>query len=197
MILMIDNYDSFTYNLVHYLAELGRDVRVARNDTVRLAEVDALAPSAIVISPGPGSPDSAGISLDLVKHCAGRIPILGVCLGHQAIGQAFGGRVIRAARPMHGKTCAVGHDGKSIFRGLPSPFTATRYHSLIVDAGSLPPCLEVSARSPEGEIMALRHRRHPVEGVQFHPESILTEWGRELLANFLGLETGRRGGFRN
>lgn len=185
---MIDNYDSFTYNLVHYLAELGREVRVARNDTVRLAEVDALAPSAIVISPGPGSPDSAGVSLDLVKHCAGRIPILGVCLGHQAIGQAYGGRVIRAERPMHGKTCLIEHDGKSIFRGLPSPFTATRYHSLIVDAGSLPPCLEVSARSPEGEIMALRHRRYPVEGVQFHPESILTTEGKNLLRNFLKLK---------
>ncbi|ACA59701.1 anthranilate synthase component II [Candidatus Desulforudis audaxviator] len=197
MILMIDNYDSFTYNLVHYLAELGQEVRVARNDTIGLADVNAMAPSAIVISPGPGSPDSAGISLELVKHCAGRIPILGVCLGHQAIGQAFGGRVIRAARPMHGKTSPVEHDGKSIFRGLPSPFTATRYHSLIVDGETLPPCLEVSARSPEGEIMALRHRRYPVEGVQFHPESILTEWGRELLANFLGLETGRGGGPRN
>jgi len=197
VILMIDNYDSFTYNLVHYLAELGQEVRVARNDTIGLADVNAMAPSAIVISPGPGSPDSAGISLELVKHCAGRIPILGVCLGHQAIGQAFGGRVIRAARPMHGKTSPVEHDGKSIFRGLPSPFTATRYHSLIVDGETLPPCLEVSARSPEGEIMALRHRRYPVEGVQFHPESILTEWGRELLANFLGLETGRGGGPRN
>lgn len=194
---MIDNYDSFTYNLVHYLAELGEEVRVVRNDMIGLADVNVMEPSAIVISPGPGSPNSAGISLELVRHYAARIPILGVCLGHQAIGQAFGGRVTRAAHLMHGKTCPVEHDGKTIFRGLPSPFTATRYHSLIVDGEKLPSCLEVSARSPEGEIMALRHRRYPVEGVQFHPESILTEWGRELLSNFLGLGTGRRGGLRN
>jgi anthranilate synthase/aminodeoxychorismate synthase-like glutamine amidotransferase len=193
MILMIDNYDSFTYNLVHYLEELGEEVRVVRNDRLNIQEAEALQPAAVVISPGPGTPETAGISLALVTQLAGRIPILGVCLGHQAIGRAFGGRVIRAGALMHGKTCVVEHDGRTIFRGLPSPFRATRYHSLVVDRSSLPPCLEVSAQSPDGEIMGLRHRRYPVEGVQFHPESILTEWGRELLRNFLDLGAGRRG----
>ncbi len=190
---MIDNYDSFTYNLVHYLEELGEEVRVVRNDRLNIQEAEALQPAAVVISPGPGTPETAGISLALVTQLAGRIPILGVCLGHQAIGRAFGGRVIRAGALMHGKTCVVEHDGRTIFRGLPSPFRATRYHSLVVDRSSLPPCLEVSAQSPDGEIMGLRHRRYPVEGVQFHPESILTEWGRELLRNFLDLGAGRRG----
>lgn len=193
MILMIDNYDSFTYNLVHYLEELGAEVRVIRNDQIEIAEIQALDPSAIVISPGPGTPDNAGISLELVNQLAGRIPILGVCLGHQTIGQAFGGRIIRASSLMHGKTSRVEHDGKTIFQGLPSPFVATRYHSLVVDGETMPDCLEVSARSTDGEIMALRHREYAVEGVQFHPESILTEWGRELLGNFLGRYTGRKG----
>jgi anthranilate synthase component 2 len=168
-------------------------VRVVRNDRLNIQEAEALQPAAVVISPGPGTPETAGISLALVTQLAGRIPILGVCLGHQAIGRAFGGRVIRAGALMHGKTCVVEHDGRTIFRGLPSPFRATRYHSLVVDRSSLPPCLEVSAQSPDGEIMGLRHRRYPVEGVQFHPESILTEWGRELLRNFLDLGAGRRG----
>jgi para-aminobenzoate synthetase component 2 len=193
---MIDNYDSFTFNLVHYLEELGEVVRVVRNDRIGVSGVQALQPAAIVISPGPGVPEKAGVSLSLIHHFAGRIPILGVCLGHQAIGQAFGGRVVRASALMHGKTSLIEHDGKTIFRDLPSLFTATRYHSLVVDSQSLPSCLEVSARSPDGEIMALRHRQHPVEGVQFHPESILTEWGRELLKNFLGsrVRTGIRRG---
>lgn len=191
---MIDNYDSFTYNLVHYLADLGCEVRVIRNDRIDVSGVEALQPEGIVISPGPGTPDTAGVSLALIKHFAPRKPILGVCLGHQAIARAFGGRVIRAATLMHGKTSPIEHDGRTIFAGLPSPFTATRYHSLIVDRETVPDCLEVSARTPEGEIMALRHRRYPVEGVQFHPESILTEWGRELLTNFLALcRAGRRG----
>ncbi|MBE0467542.1 MAG: aminodeoxychorismate/anthranilate synthase component II, partial [Candidatus Desulforudis sp.] len=164
-----------------------------RNDRISVSDVETLRPGALVISPGPGTPDKAGISLALVDRFADRLPILGVCLGHQAIGQAFGGRVVPAVTLMHGKTCPIQHDGKTIFRGLPSPFTATRYHSLVVDGRSLPACLEISARAPDGEIMGLRHRRYPVEGVQFHPESILTEWGRELLSNFLGLRAGRKG----
>ena len=193
MILMVDNYDSFTFNLVHYLEELGQTVRVLRNDRLTLADVAAMAPAAVVISPGPGTPEAAGISLDLIKRFAGRIPILGVCLGHQAIGRAFGGRVVRAPTLMHGKTCAIRHDGKTIFQNLPSPFTATRYHSLVIDGAGLPDCLEISARAPDGTIMGLRHRRYLVEGVQFHPESILTEWGHALLRNFIGLCAGRRG----
>jgi anthranilate synthase/aminodeoxychorismate synthase-like glutamine amidotransferase len=187
MVLMIDNYDSFTYNLVQYLGELGQEVLVYRNDKITLDQIAALKPSHVILSPGPCTPNEAGICLDLIRHFAGRIPILGVCLGHQAIGQAFGGRVVRAPRLMHGKTSAIHHDGRTIFAGIPSPFTATRYHSLIVEKDSLPDCLEITAWTDMGEIMGLRHRELPVEGVQFHPESILTEYGHDLLANFLRL----------
>jgi anthranilate synthase/aminodeoxychorismate synthase-like glutamine amidotransferase len=187
MVLMIDNYDSFTYNLVQYLGELGQEVLVYRNDRITLEEIAALNPSHVILSPGPCTPNEAGICLDLIRHFAGRIPILGVCLGHQAIGQAFGGRVVRAPRLMHGKTSAIHHDGRTIFAGIPSPFTATRYHSLIVERETLPDCLEITAWTDMGEIMGLRHRELPVEGVQFHPESILTEHGHDLLANFLRL----------
>ncbi|MGO0122421.1 anthranilate synthase component II [Desulfothermobacter acidiphilus] len=186
-VLLIDNYDSFTYNLVQYLIELGAEVEVYRNDALAVEDVEAKRPTHLVLSPGPCTPDQAGISLDLVRRGAGRFPILGVCLGHQTIGQAFGGRVVRAPRLMHGKTSPILHDGKTIFRGLPSPFIATRYHSLVIDPGSLPSELEVSAWTEEGEIMGLRHRCYPVEGVQFHPESILTQYGKELLSNFLAL----------
>jgi anthranilate synthase component 2/para-aminobenzoate synthetase component 2 len=182
---MIDNYDSFVYNLVQYLQELGQEVRVFRNDRVTLEEMESLSPSHIVISPGPCTPAEAGISLAAIKHFAGRIPILGVCLGHQAIGQAFGGRVVRAGRPMHGKTSLVYHDGTGIYRGLPNPFAAARYHSLLVERETLPDCLAITAQTGQGEIMGLRHREYPVEGVQFHPESILTMVGKKLLANFL------------
>ncbi len=182
---MIDNYDSFTYNLVDYLRGLGAEVVVRRNDSLGLAEIEELAPSRIVLSPGPGSPATAGVCLDLVRSLAGRVPILGVCLGHQAIGEAFGGRVVRAPAPAHGKTSLISHDGRTVFRGLPNPFTATRYHSLVVAEESLPACLEISARAPDGLIMGLRHREFAVEGVQFHPESILTEDGKRLLENFL------------
>lgn len=187
LVLMIDNYDSFTYNLVQYLSEIGAEVQVYRNDAVTLEAIARLNPSHIVLSPGPCTPNEAGICLDLIARFAGEIPILGVCLGHQAIAQAFGGRVVRAARLMHGKTSPIHHDGRTIFRGIPSPFTATRYHSLIVAPEDLPPVLTVSAWTAEGEIMGLRHRELPVEGVQFHPESILTEHGKELLQNFLRL----------
>ena len=185
MLLMIDNYDSFTYNLVQYFGELGEDVRVVRNDEVTLDEIERLAPGRICISPGPCSPTEAGISLAAIERFAGRVPILGVCLGHQAIGQAFGGRVVRARQLMHGKTDAVAHTQQGVFAQLPSPFTAARYHSLAVERESLPDCLEVTAWTPDGEIMGLRHRSLPVEGVQFHPESILTVGGHELLRNFL------------
>ncbi len=184
-ILMIDNYDSFTYNLVQYLGELGADVTVRRNDAIDVSGVRTLRPNAIVISPGPCTPTEAGISVKLLREMAGEVPILGVCLGHQCIGEAFGGKVVRAARLMHGKTSPVLHDGKTIFAGLPTPFDAMRYHSLIVEPASLPPHLEVSARTAENEIMGLRHRELPVEGVQFHPESILTFEGKHLLKNFL------------
>ena len=187
MILVIDNYDSFTYNLVQYLGELGAELTVRRNDQMTVTEIESLAPERIVISPGPKTPSEAGICLDVIKTFSGRVPILGVCLGHQAIGQAFGGRVIRAPELMHGKTSLVSHDGKTIFSGLPNPLTATRYHSLIVERESLPACLEISATAPDGLIMGLRHRTMKVEGVQFHPESILTEVGKDLLANFLQL----------
>ena len=191
MLLMIDNYDSFTFNLVQYFGELGEDVHVIRNDAMTLAALRRLEPSAIVISPGPGTPDDAGISLEIIERLSGSVPILGVCLGHQAIGQAFGGKVVRAKQIMHGKTSRVHHDGKGVFRGLPNPFEATRYHSLVVEQASLPDCLEVSAwtANPDGtidEIMGLRHRTLAVEGVQFHPESILTEHGHALLGNFIG-----------
>jgi len=186
VLLMIDNYDSFTYNLVQYLGELGAEVEVRRNDAIDVAGIEAMAPAGIVISPGPCTPNEARVSLDLIPALAGRIPILGVCLGHQCMGQAFGGRVIRAPRLMHGKTSPIHHDGRTIFRGLSQPFTATRYHSLLVERESLPDCLEVSAWTSEGEIMGLRHKSLPIEGVQFHPESILTLEGKQLLSNFLG-----------
>ncbi|MDQ0918695.1 aminodeoxychorismate/anthranilate synthase component II [Paenibacillus sp. V4I5] len=185
MILVIDNYDSFTYNLVQYLGEIGEEVIVHRNDEIDLAGVEALAPDHILISPGPCTPNEAGISLSLIDHFKGKIPIFGVCLGHQSIGQAFGGDVIRAERLMHGKTSEIFHDGKTLFEGLPSPFVATRYHSLIVKTETLPDCLEVSARTAEGEIMALRHKEYAIEGVQFHPESIITQHGHQILRNFL------------
>ena len=185
MLLVIDNYDSFTYNLVQYLGELGQDVRVVRNDGLAAADIAGLAPTHIVISPGPCTPNEAGISLDTIKMYAGKIPILGVCLGHQSIGQAFGGKVVRAGRVMHGKTSPILHEGQGVFAGLPSPFEATRYHSLLVERASLPDCLEVTARTAEDEIMGLRHKTLPVEGVQFHPESFLTTVGKDLLRNFL------------
>jgi para-aminobenzoate synthetase component II len=185
MILVIDNYDSFTYNLVQYLGELGEEIIVKRNDEIDLEGIEALAPDHILISPGPCSPNEAGISLSLIEHFKGKIPIFGVCLGHQSIGQAFGGEVVRAEKLMHGKTSAIHHDEKSIFAGMPTPFTATRYHSLIVRRETLPDCLEITAETDEGEIMGLRHKAYPIEGVQFHPESIITEHGLTMLRNFL------------
>jgi anthranilate synthase/aminodeoxychorismate synthase-like glutamine amidotransferase len=185
MLLMIDNYDSFTYNLVQYFGELDQDVRVYRNDQITLDEIEELRPDRIVISPGPCTPKEAGVSIELIKQFAGRLPILGVCLGHQAIGEAFGGEVVRAPRLMHGKTSMIYHDGMTIFKSLPNPFEATRYHSLIVKRDSLPAVLKISAETREGEIMGLRHLNYPVEGVQFHPESILTKAGMDLLRNFL------------
>lgn len=190
-VLMIDNYDSFTYNIVQYLGELGADVLVHRNDTLTLADIETLAPERIVISPGPCTPDQAGISIDVIRTFAGRIPLLGVCLGHQSIGQAFGGKVVRAREVMHGKLSPIHHAGGGVFSALPTPFTATRYHSLVVDRGSLPECLEVTAWTQQDdgsvdEIMGIRHRTLDVEGVQFHPESILSEHGHQLLGNFLG-----------
>jgi para-aminobenzoate synthetase component II len=187
MLLMIDNYDSFTYNLVQYFGELGEDVRVYRNDKISLEEIVGLRPQRVVISPGPCTPNEAGISVSVIREFAGRLPVLGVCLGHQSVGAAFGGEVIRADRLMHGKTSMIHHDGKTIFRGLPNPFEATRYHSLLVKRATLPDCLEVTAETAEGEIMGLRHRTLGVEGVQFHPESILTRAGMDLLRNFLKL----------
>jgi anthranilate synthase component 2 len=193
MIAMIDNYDSFTYNLVQYLGELGADVRVFRNDAVTLEELEAMAPTHVVMSPGPGTPDDAGITLGLIKRLAGRVPLLGVCLGHQAIGQAFGGKVVRAGQVMHGKCSRIRHDQKGIFQDIENDFVATRYHSLVVERASLPQCLAVTAQSEDGEIMGLRHRSLAVEGVQFHPEALLTEHGHAMLQNFLeGNETGRR-----
>jgi len=185
MLLMIDNYDSFTYNLVQYFGELGEEILVKRNDELSVAEAGGLKPKAIVISPGPCTPNEAGISLELIEKLSGKVPILGVCLGHQAMGQAFGGKVVRAKQVMHGKTSEIRHDGKTLFQGLPNPFVATRYHSLSVERESLPECLEVSAWTEAGEIMGLRHRQFLVEGVQFHPESILTKPGKDILRNFL------------
>jgi anthranilate synthase/aminodeoxychorismate synthase-like glutamine amidotransferase len=191
MIFVLDNYDSFTYNLVQYLGELGANVEVRRNDQVTVAQVERMRPERIVLSPGPCTPQEAGISIALIRHFAGKVPVLGVCLGHQAVGAAFGGKIVRAKKLMHGKTSEVEHDGKTIFRGLPSPLTATRYHSLVVEPRSLPQELEVSARTTDADggevIMGLRHRRFPVEGVQFHPESVLTAEGKRLMANFLAL----------
>jgi anthranilate synthase/aminodeoxychorismate synthase-like glutamine amidotransferase len=185
MILLLDNYDSFTYNLYQYLGELAAEPRVVRNDEISAEAALALEPRAIVVSPGPGTPDQAGISLELIRRAAGRVPLLGVCLGHQSLGQAFGGRVVRAPRLMHGKTSPIRHDGRTLFAGLSDPFTATRYHSLIVAREGLPDCLEVSAWTDDGVIMGLRHREYALEGVQFHPESILTGSGKTLLRNFL------------
>ncbi len=187
MLLMIDNYDSFTYNLVQYLGELGQDLKVYRNNKITLGEIEKMAPDRIVVSPGPCTPKEAGISIDLIKRFTGKIPILGVCLGHQSIGDAFGGDVIRAPYLMHGKTSMIHHDGKTIFAGLPNPFEATRYHSLIIKRETLPPVLEVSAWTDDGIIMGVRHKEHKLEGVQFHPESILTNAGKDLLRNFLKL----------
>jgi len=191
VIFVLDNYDSFTYNLVQYLGEMGQKVEVRRNDQITVKEIERLDPSHIVISPGPCTPQEAGISIELIRHFSGRKPLLGVCLGHQALGAAFGGNVVRARNLMHGKTSAIEHDGRTIFRGVPSPMTATRYHSLVVSEEGLPAELEISARARERDgssvIMGLRHRQHPTEGVQFHPESVLTEDGKKLLANFLAL----------
>lgn len=185
MILMIDNYDSFTYNLVQYIGELGVEVKVARNDELTIDVIEQLAPQVIVVSPGPCTPNEAGISLEVITHFAGKIPIFGVCLGHQSIGQAFGGKVIRAERLMHGKTSPVFHDGKGVNANMPNPFQATRYHSLLVEKELLPDCLEVTSWTEEGEIMGLRHKEFAVEGVQYHPESIMTEEGKRIIANFI------------
>lgn len=186
MLLVIDNYDSFTYNLVQYLGELGADMKIFRNDEITVDSIESdLKPERILISPGPGTPDSAGITLETIERFADKLPILGVCLGHQAIGQHFGGKVSRAPEPVHGKPVEVTHDGRSIFAGLPKQFKAGRYHSLIVERDGMPDCLEISAESPDGLVMGLRHRKLPIEGVQFHPESILTEHGKQMLANFL------------
>ncbi|QTA90404.1 anthranilate synthase component II [Desulfonema magnum] len=185
MILMIDNYDSFTYNLVQYLEELGSEVRVFRNDAISVSEIESLNPSGIVISPGPGRPQSAGISLSVVKHFSGKIPILGVCLGHQTIGEAFGGEIVSAKQLMHGKTSEIHADGKAIYQGIRKPFQAMRYHSLAISRESLPECFEITASSEDDEIMGIRHREHPTEGIQFHPESIMTPVGKRLLRNFV------------
>ncbi len=191
MLLMIDNYDSFTYNLVQYLSSMGEELRVFRNDKVTVDEIEAMQPERVVISPGPCTPNEAGICCELIERLAAKVPILGVCLGHQCAGQVFGGRVVRAPRLMHGKTSMIKHDGRTIFAGLPNPFEAVRYHSLLVERESLPDCLSVSAESADwGEVMGLRHREYPVEGVQFHPESILTKPGMQLLRNFLALGRG-------
>lgn len=188
MLLMIDNYDSFTYNLVQYLGEIGEDVQVFRNDKITISEIEKLHPDRIVVSPGPCTPNEAGISIDLIKHFAGKIPLLGVCLGHQSIGAAFGGDIIRAPQLMHGKTSMIYHDGKTIFEGLPNPFEATRYHSLIIKRDTLPDCLEITAWTEDEIIMGVRHKEMVVEGVQFHPESILTTVGKDLLRNFIKLK---------
>lgn len=190
MLVMIDNYDSFTYNLVQYLRMLGTEIQVFRNDALTIEDLEALKPEGIVISPGPGRPDTAGISMDIIKHFAGKIPILGVCLGHQSIGQVFGGTIVSAKRLMHGKTSMVTSDGKNLFHGLNKPFQAMRYHSLAVEKESLPDCLEITAESEDGEIMGLRHKTMMIEGIQFHPESIMTPQGKRMLRNFLKLSRG-------
>jgi len=186
MILMIDNYDSFTYNLVQYLGEMGQQLKVFRNDRITIEQIESLKPDRIVISPGPCTPLEAGISVPVIKHFAGKIPILGVCLGHQSIGQAFGGEIVRAARLMHGKTSMIYHDGEGVFKGLPNPFEATRYHSLVIRRETMPDCLQITAETDMREVMGVRHKEYPIEGVQFHPESILTQEGKKLLANFVG-----------
>jgi anthranilate synthase component 2 len=185
MLLMIDNYDSFTYNLVQYFGELGEDVKVVRNDEMTVEQIAAMNPERIVVSPGPCTPNEAGVSVPVIRHFAGKIPLLGVCLGHQSIGQAFGGRIVHAKQLMHGKVSRISHQNAGVFRELPNPLTATRYHSLVIERESLPDCLEVTAWTDDGEIMGVRHKQLQVEGVQFHPESILTERGHDLLANFL------------
>jgi len=185
MILMIDNYDSFTYNIVQYMGELGADIQVKRNDQISIDEIESLNPKKIVISPGPCTPDKAGISIEAIQNFAGKIPLLGVCLGHQSVGAAFGGEVVKAGKLMHGKTSEVRHDGKTLFKGLPNPFTATRYHSLVLNRKTLPDCFEITAESDDNEIMGIRHKELSVEGVQFHPESILTTHGKDLLKNFI------------
>jgi len=186
VILVIDNYDSFTYNLVQYLGEMGQQLKVFRNDKVTVDELEALKPDRVVISPGPCTPKEAGISVDAIKRFAGRVPILGVCLGHQSIGYAFGGEIVRARTLMHGKTSMIHHDGEGVFSGLPNPFEATRYHSLVIRRETIPECLQITAETDDREIMGVRHREYPIEGVQFHPESILTKEGKALLANFIG-----------
>ena len=190
MLLVVDNYDSFTYNLVQYLGELGQQVEVYRNDAIDIPAIEGKQPQRIVVSPGPCTPAEAGVSVEVITHFAGRLPLLGVCLGHQCIGAAFGGKIVRADRIMHGKTSPIEHDGRTLFENLPNPFDATRYHSLVIEKASVPECLEVSARTAEGEIMAVRHRELCIEGIQFHPESILTVEGKALLNNFLKLEVG-------
>ena len=185
MILMIDNYDSFTYNLVQYMGELGAEIRVERNDRISIPEIESMGPKKIVISPGPCTPAKAGISVEAVRHFAGKVPLLGVCLGHQSVGEAFGGEVIKAGQLMHGKTSEVRHDGKTLFKNLPNPITATRYHSLVLNRKTLPECFEITAESDDNEIMGIRHKQLPVEGIQFHPESILTPNGKDLLKNFI------------
>jgi anthranilate synthase component II len=194
MILMIDNYDSFTYNLVQYLGELGAEVAVFRNDEISIQKIEAMQPSHIVLSPGPCTPNEAGITLPLLERFAGKLPILGVCLGHQAIGQVFGGKVVRARQVMHGKVSRIQHDQKGVFKEIPDQFIATRYHSLVVQRDSIPDCLEITAQSEDGEIMGLRHRSLPVEGVQFHPEAMLTEHGHKMLQNFLDTNPQKQGG---
>ena len=191
MLVMIDNYDSFTYNLVQYLGELGCEVRVYRNDAISVDALAALQPAQIVISPGPCPPNEAGISVEVIRRLAGAVPILGVCLGHQSIGAAYGGRIVRADRIMHGKTSPIHHDGKTIFHGIPDPFDATRYHSLLIERASLPDCLMISGWTDEAEVMAVRHRQHLLEGIQFHPESILTLHGKQILKNFLDRSVAR------
>lgn len=190
MVLMIDNYDSFTYNLVQYFRMLGADMQVVRNDALDVAALDALRPAAVVVSPGPSDPDHAGVSLEAIRHFAGRVPILGVCLGHQSFAQAFGGRIVHAKRIMHGKTSPIDHDGRGVFAGLPQKFKAMRYHSLAVEEATLPDCLEVSARADDGEIMGLRHRAFPIESLQYHPESVGTPMGKRQLKNFLDMAAG-------
>ena len=187
MILMIDNYDSFTYNLVQYLGEMGADLQVYRNDKITVSEIEALKPDRIIVSPGPCTPKEAGVSVETIKHFAGKVPILGVCLGHQSIGYAFGGDIVRAGRLMHGKTSMIHHDGKGVFKGLPNPFQAIRYHSLVIERSTMPSCLEITAETDIGEIMGVRHKELSIEGVQFHPESILTEHGMDLLRNFVDM----------